>query len=261
MSGSTTLGCRPPMTPLVPAPPGPLTCTRCGSFLQPAELRMLFNKPFCATCAARPDVDYLEAFRLKYWGKRDSWAWLVGFGTPFTALAIIGTIANGFWLNLPGQLASLVCGAAFFFGFRWARFGMLGAFVLNLLFLVQTPQLAILGAISLVFGLAVWVAIIRSTLNKLFFKLDCSRDELQKAWDLFANNTLARAGFLLGMTSLMMPPMALIALPVSIVGLTRVNPNAMPPIGRKGQAIAGIVFSCLAIALGGWLVFTMSQNH
>ncbi len=240
------------MTPLVP-----LTCTRCGSFVQTADVRLMFDKPFCATCAARPDVNYLEAFRLKYWGKRDSWAWLIGIGTPFTVLAIVGGIASEAWLSLPGQLASLVFGVAFFLGQRWARWGMLAAFTLNFLPLLQTPELAIVAVISLLFGAAIWVSIITSTLNKLFFKLEVSQKELQKAWDLFANNTLARAGFLLGMTSLLMWPVGFLALPVSIVGLTRVDPNAMPPIGRKGQAIAGIVFSSVGVIASLAMGFSM----
>lgn len=217
----------------------------------------MFDKPFCATCAARPDVNYLEAFRLKYWGKRDSWAWLIGVGTPFTALAIAGGIANGAWLTLPGQLASLVFGVAFFLGQRWARWGMLAAFALNFLPLMQTPELTVVAIMSLLFGAAIWVSIITSTLNKLFFKLEVSQKELQKAWDLFANNTLARAGFLLGMTSLLMWPVGFVALPVSIVGLTRVDPKAMPPIGRKGQAIAGIVCSSVGVLATLAMVFSM----
>lgn len=36
-------------------------------------------------------------------------------------------------------------------------------------------------------------------------------------------------------------------MPLSIAGLTRVDPNATPPIGRKGQAIAGSVCSTLGL--------------
>jgi hypothetical protein len=169
----------------------------------------------------------------------------------------VGTLANGLWLNVPGQLASVVCGVAFFFGQRWARFGMLGAFALGLLPLVQLPQVAPVAGVTFFFGVLIWLAVITSTLNKLFFKLEVPQRELQKAWDLFANNTLARAGFLLGLSSLLMWPVGFVGLPVSIVGLTRVDPKAMPPIGRKGQAIAGIVFSSLGVLASLAMVLSM----
>ncbi|WP_257459184.1 hypothetical protein [Archangium lipolyticum] len=44
----------------------------------------------------------------------------------------------------------------------------------------------------------------------------------------------------------------------SIIGLRRVNPNAHPPIGRKGQAIAGIVLGTVGCLIwGGVLVLSL----
>jgi hypothetical protein len=215
-----------------------------------ADVKFVFAKPYCSTCAARPDVDYLEAFRLKYWGKRDVWAWLIGLGVPFTLLGLASTLTRGAWLAVPGQLASIIVGAAFFLGHPWARWGGFIIFGLNMLrAFAPGPASRAAFLVVGVIGALIWVAIIQSTLNKLFFKLDVSRHQLQKAWDLYANNTLARSGYLFGLLSLLVWPLGAIALPLSIAGLLRVDPNATPPIGRKGQAIAGIVCSSIGLLL------------
>lgn len=88
---------------------------------------------------------------------------------------------------------------------------------------------------------------INTTLNKLFFRMDVSRAELRKAWDLHANNPLARTAFILALFSLFLWPLGVVVLPMAVVALRRVNPTAMPPQGRKGYAIAAIVFSTLGI--------------
>jgi hypothetical protein len=95
----------------------------------------------------------------------------------------------------------------------------------------------------------VLAAILQDTRNRLFFKVDVPREKLKKAWDLYCNNTIARVGFLLGIFSMLLCPLAVFGLPCSIVGLRRVNPQAHPPIGRKGQAIAGIVFNSVGLAI------------
>lgn len=236
-------------TEALAAPEGtPTACTRCGVFVERSDdVKFLFAKPYCSTCAARPDVDYLEAFRLKYWGKRDVWAWLMGLGVPFTLLGLVGSVSSGAWLGVPGQLASLIVGVAFFLGRPWARWGGLIMVGLNLLPALTQPSQALLIVGVMAVSALIWVAIIQTTLNKLFFKVDVSRQQLQQAWDLYANNTLARTGFLLGLLSLLVWPLGAVALPLSIVGLLRVDPNASPPIGRKGQAIAGIVVSSIGL--------------
>ncbi len=229
--------------------PETFTCTRCGSFVSsPFDLKQVEDKPYCATCAARPEVDFLGAFKDKYWGKRDTIAWLVGFGVPFTVIRIAASAAAAQWFVVPGQLVSLLCGAAFFLGKPWSRKAMYAAFALNFVgsLTVTSNQVAVLAASSLIASL-VWFAFTQSTMNKLFFKIDVSRTALEKAWNVFANNIVARYGMALGVLSLLVWPLSVIALPLSIIGLQRVNPQAQPPIGRKGQAIVGLVTSSLGL--------------
>jgi len=107
-------------------------------------------------------------------------------------------------------------------------------------------------------GRGIWpvlitLAIYQNTRNKLFFKEDVPREALEKAWHLYANNTVARAGFILGLIGLAAFPLAPMALLCSIIGLRRVDPTASPPIGRKGQAIAGIALG--AVSTVGWTAF------
>lgn len=272
------------MNELVPASPGAAfcaqhpdvpavgSCSRCGAFACAADSKLLGTGLFCATCAARPDVDYLEGFRAEHWGRRDGWTWLVGLWVLSYAPLAITTLAQGL-RAAEGPDSSLVIVAAsyalaavasglFFAGVAQAR----AAVILN-------PIL--LGAVGLVFGgsgsrtipgaaigLLVGAAIYKSPLNRMFFKLEVSRADLQREWDLRRNNTLARAGMMLGILGILIPLVSPIAFVLGVIGRSRVNPNAHPPIGRKGQATAaivlGIVGSVWGLALVAILVATKS---
>ena len=109
------------------------------------------------------------------------------------------------------------------------------------------------GVQALVSGLMpiiITLVIYNDTRNKLFFREEVSTEALQKAWDLYSNNRVARAGFVLSIFGILLPVFAPMALVCSIIGLRRVNPAAHPPIGRKRQAIAGIVLGSIGILWG-----------
>jgi hypothetical protein len=73
-------------------------------------------------------------------------------------------------------------------------------------------------------------------------------------WDRNANNSVARSGLQLSLASLFIPLFAPLGLGFSIVGLRRVDLGARPPVGRKGQAIAGVVIGALGMVwLGVWV--------
>jgi hypothetical protein len=226
-------------------------CTRCGVFVCAQDYRLVHDKPYCETCAVRPDVDYLEGFRLQHWGKRDGWAWLVGVGAIANLLGGLVLLAGETELLLLALflLASSVVGACFWMGQPWARLAYVFVPIVSIIIGVTTE-----GPLAIGRGLvpiAIAVAIFNDTRNKLFFKEEVSPEALRKAWDLYKNNTVARAGFFLGLLGLLLPFIGLIALVCSIIGLRRVNPNAHPPIGRKGQAIAGIVLGTVGCLLWG----------
>ena len=96
------------------------------------DFALLDGHVFCLECAARPDVDYLEAYRLKYWGKRDGWAWAIGLGGLLNLLAAVLSVvaalgseskAAGLLLAL-ATLAIGVNGLLFWAGFPLARVGL-----------------------------------------------------------------------------------------------------------------------------------------
>jgi hypothetical protein len=234
------------------------TCTRCGVFLT-ADARRVGGKRYCPTCAVRPDVDYLEAFRLKYWGKRDAWAWLIGISALTSLARAAGALVEGApWLVVSG-LVLAVAGVLFFLGLRWARLAYAAALVMQgtavALSVGPEDQHIVWGVFVGValLPLLVFLAVTRDTRSQLFFKDDIPRAKLEKAWHLYANNSLARSGFMLSLLSLM-TPVGPLALGLSIAGLARVNPTATPPIGRKGQAIAGIVLSSLSTLFWGTII-------
>ncbi len=224
------------------------TCTRCGAFIEPAsDVKLVFDLPYCASCAVRPDVDSLEAFRLKYWGKRDVFTWLIGLTLPFSLVSLVMTVIHEQWWQVPGNMVSVVCLAAFFFQERWARVAVYGSIALSTLMSLQaSPELAGLRLSFAFLAVLIWAGFTQTTRNQLFFEMHVPRKQLEKTWNATANNSMARSGFLLGLLSLLIWPLGVVSLVLSIAGLNAVDPRATPPIGRKGQAIAGIVCSSLS---------------
>jgi hypothetical protein len=237
------------------------TCTRCGVFFCVEDRRVVDDKPYCVTCAGRPDVDYLESFRLKYWGKRDGWTWLVGFGSVFNVVSGLVLLFSGQaaqQLNALFSVGAGVVGACFWLGQSWARLAFIFVPILSMVLLVATvgPEALGLGVMPLLIAIAIY----RDTRNKLFFKQEVPREKLRKAWDLYMNNTLARAGFMLGLLGVLVPGLGPIALLCSIVGLRRADPHAHPPIGRKGQAIAGIVLGAVGCLTTGLMLASFFRH-
>jgi len=247
-----------------------MTCSRCGVFICADDARILGGtareaKTYCPSCAERPEIDYLEAFRQKCWGKRDVWAWLLGTSALLFGAAGLfgasGSIQDRDWGGLAftgGLLAQAAVQGCYFFGLRWTRLAVLAIPAAAVVLSARLdPASSIVPAIAFLVLFGAYF----DTRNRLFFRVEVSRTALHKAWDLFANNSLARAGYLLGFASLLLGVLAPIGLVLSIIGLSRVNPEAHPPIGRKGQAIAGIVLSSLSLA--GWgalLLFSLLRK-
>lgn len=236
------------------------TCARCGTFFCALDRENVNGKDYCATCATRPEVDYLEAFRLKYWGKRDAWTWLVGFGAILNLATGAGVLMQeelgdaGLLIGLI-SLASGAVGVCFWMGMPFARLALCFVPIVSMVVSGFTAGAAAAG--RGIWPVLITLAIYQNTRNKLFFKEEVPREALEKAWHLYANNTVARAGFMLSLIGLLVAPLAAVALLCSIIGLRRVDPTASPPIGRKGQAIAGIVLGTVSIL--GWTAFWVAK--
>jgi hypothetical protein len=229
------------------------TCTRCGVFVCAQDFKLIDAKVFCEACGALPEVNYIETFRLKYWGKRDGWAWLIGFGSLWNLIAALGALANGALVMGLVFLVPGAVGVCYFAGYRWTRVAL---FVTPLFSLIPalatggTPEelgRALGASLSpAVLGLGIAALIFVDARNQLFFKVDLAPSKLRILWDVYCNNSIARQGFLLGLLSLVLWPVGPFAVVLSVIGLRRVNPNATPPMGRRGQAIAGIVTGFLS---------------
>jgi hypothetical protein len=244
-----------------PGEPAVGNCSRCGTFLCTAEWTVVDGAGYCPACAARDDVDYLEAFRKKYWGKRDSWAWTIGLGAPAQLLGGLFTLVTG---PPEGYLAGVllvlsgVNSAFFFFGKPLSRLGLV------LLTVAWTASYAFLiGPVALVSGFVgalLVVSILTTTRTKLFFKLDVPRQALAKCWDQLANNALAGTSLALAVGGLLVPGFGLLAIFTGLVALTRVNRKSRPPIGKAGQAIGGIILGVLGSGLTGFVVWSAYWN-
>lgn len=254
--------------PVVPVPAGATcprhpastaiaACRRCGTFVCVADRVSLDGSNFCRDCAARPDVDYLEAYRLKYWGKRDSWAWFFGVGAILNTLLGLATLGGAaaadkfepstLFLGLVLLSWAAVAGA-FWAGVRAARQGLLAVLVVYAVVLAAAAGPAVA---ALIFPAALVVSALSSVRTKLFFKMHVPREQLRKTWALLHDNVLARHALLLGVTGLIIGPFAPLGVVLGVIALRRVDPTAFPPIGRKAHAIAGIVLGALGTLVWG----------
>src|SRR5512140_1650253 len=160
---------------LHPDRPALLACRRCGAFICEEDQRPVDSEIYCPACAVRPDVDFLEAFRLKYWGVRDSWAWLFGFGALVNAAIAIALVSVAEYVASSLLAASAAVGFAFCIGARWARYGPLVFSALLLGFwsvelsLSPSGDATFRAVASSGFVLLVAVGVYFDTRNRLFF--------------------------------------------------------------------------------------------
>lgn len=239
-------------------------CFRCGLFLASEGVVLLGANAFCAACARRPDVDYVEAFRLKHWGRRDGWAWIVGLSGlmygGFALAAAIGTLTQG-GENTPrvllGSAMLFLFGAvnvAFFFKVRPARWAVGALWLAVALFNLTRNEVT--GLPVLLVTVVLLASMLTNWRTRLFFELPVPRAKLESMWRRYHDNVLARAALTLAVGGLLLPPLAPAALVLGVVGLRRVDPKAWPPVGRRGYALAGIMLG--AVATLGWGVVLAS---
>ncbi|NMO20318.1 DUF4190 domain-containing protein [Pyxidicoccus fallax] len=227
------------------------TCQRCGGFMcGTCATRVMYELGlYCPACAARPEMNYLETFRQKLWGKRDSGAWLVAFFVPFAIAGGVKALRVGAVPAAVSLLASAGVGVGFFLGQRWARYALLlvpFALVFLALPALGVPQ-GFAQVAALIFPLLGALQLFLDPRNQLFFRLDISQRALHRLWDLKENNPLARHAVTLGVGAFMLPLFAPIAIVCGCIALRRVDPQARPPIGRRGSAVSGIVLGVLAL--------------
>lgn len=207
------------------------------------------NGVFCETCAVRPEVAYLDTLKQQYWGKREVWAWLFGLsGVAAIFAAVIAATAKTtnvtarlVWAGSFAAFAGL--GIAFWLGVKHARVGLVLLFALFAI--VMLVEVGPLSVISLLLPGALLVSMLTDVRTKLFFRIDVSSAVLEREWRRQYDNPLARSALSLGFGSFFFPLFAPIAVVSSVIALTRVNPNAQPPIGGRGRAVAGLVLGLL----------------
>jgi hypothetical protein len=234
------------------------TCSRCGTFFCAACQRLIFDKDdkakaYCAECARRPDINYLELFRLKLWGRRDAWAWVIGlYGLGLTVFAGVMLVNRQYVPALATGACAGVC-MAFFLGVPWAR---------QALILTPPGVGAVGGALGyfsalalpplfLIFFAALFAYV--SPRSQLFFRQEVSVPQLHRLWHQREDNPLARHAMSFALGGLFLPLFAPVAIVLGVEALRRVNPDAMPPVGRRGQSLAAVVLGF--VITGTWLMF------
>ena len=255
--------------------PSSALCTRCGDQLVDGPAKVILDRPFCAACLEVEGVDFLDEYRRQFWGKRDGYIWLLGgLGLVHASIFLLGVIGLA---ASQGDLAGLMVLLAFApvllarcafsiatlalwkpIRFAWLFFPPV-ATAWSLLVLGstvgldprQTPQIIVGAVIGFVFVLAAW----RSDRNKLAYKIDVPEEKLYKLYQTYVDNSWARSGIALGVISLIpfFGVLGLIGLPVSIVGLRKVDEDAWPPVGLRKRAIWGIVLSCIGMLISAAL--------
>ena len=76
---------------------------------------------------------------------------------------------------------------------------------------------------------------------RLFFRLEVPRPELQRYYRLHHDNPTARMALQVAVLGLVFPFVGVFALGLGVAGLTRVDPKATPPVGKRAHAIAAML--------------------
>lgn len=234
-------------------------CARCGAFFCEAEAVRTDGRAYCAACGARPEVSRLEPLRQELWGRRDVWNVVVGLSGVLHLTFGGSLLGDKKWL--PGLLAVLgaVVTGAYALQVRWARVALV---LLPLPWVALTLshgptdalRLAIfLTPLTLLFMQA--VILFFDTRNRLAFRVEVPREDLEKLWLARDSNPRALWALRLGYASLVFPPAAVGAVVLGVLGLQRVDLAADPPVGGRAQAIRGLclggmVLLALVVALG-----------
>lgn len=227
-------------------------------------MRRLVNGVFCTDCAVRPEVDYLEAYKRAHWGRRDSWAWLLGLTGVVSAamaaflLTMIDLAEPFFTGALPWVVFTAsysVVGVAFWFRVRLARTGLV--VLVTLLGVVLVASLGPIALATMVIPLGVAASALTTTRTKLFFQMDVTAAALEREWRRLYDNPIARQALSYGLASLFFPLFGPVAVVTGLVGLARVNPTAAPPIGGRLAAIAGVLLG-LVVTVGWVLVLGLN---
>lgn len=231
-------------------------CARCGVFLCAKEQVLVGAKAFCAACASRPEVSWLEQLRAKGLGVRDAWCWmflglsvleLIAF-VAFTA-DLVHELSSGRRspaVRLPERVPALTLlvtmtalHASFLAGKPWIRWSIGVLPVVGGVVAVVRDQVGVAAfwALMFMFAATSWT----DTRSKLFFRLHVPDAELEKYHTRNLENPAAQWAGRLAAVGLLVPFAGLAAIVLGVVGLSKVNPTASPPVGKRflsGFAIA-----------------------
>jgi len=189
-----------------PDRPASASCARCGGFICVEDEVRLGGRVYCRSCAVHPDVDYLEAFRLQRWGKRTLGAWAISVPAIFfcvfaLVMVLVGVVERDRSTVTAGAVvfAAAAGGLAFFLRVRWSR---IAVFAFPLIPCAMAAAARDFFWVKFLLGATALVAyLVLDPGTRLFFKLECSRQQLQRAWHRHANNWPALAGFRSGVVA------------------------------------------------------------
>ena len=240
------------------APPKELPpCARCGSFVTPTTYKEFMGKVYCLACADRPDVNYLKAWKDARWGKRDGWAWFYGVVALLAALGAAASAMSGRIIDAGVGLLGALAYGLFWSGWPPARLAIIAAAVVS----VASSLVGGFGGGGIV-GLIFAISAVQSARNKLFFELEVSEAELQKAWQAENDNRVAlwsRGVSLVALLSMvawlgiwqllfLTIGLGVLAAVLGAIGFSRVDAAKTPPIGQKGAALFGVIAGGISVA-------------
>jgi hypothetical protein len=241
-------------------------CARCGVFLCAKEQVLVGAKAYCAACAARPEVSWLEQLRAKWLGVKDGWCWMfLGLSVlelvAFVAFTgdLVHELASGRWapsVRLPERVPALTLlatmtalHASFLTGRKWIRWSIgVVPVVGGVVALVQDQVgVAVFWVLLFMFAATAWT----DTRNKLFFRLHVPDAELQRYHARNLDNPAAQWAGRIAALGLFIPFAGLVAIVLGVVGLSQVNPAASPPVGKRWLGVFAIAVGLLETAFFG----------
>lgn len=245
-------------------------CARCGVFICDVDKTLVGARFYCPTCAARPEVNWLDQLRAKWLGARDGWCWVflamaVLEVSAFVAFSwdLVNELSTGRVdprVGLPQRLPALALlgveaglHALFLLGRRWIRWAIGVVPLAGGALAIAQDQLgvAVYWFLMFLFAVTAW----SDTRDKLFFRLPVSDHELGRYHDKNVDNPMAQWGSRLTAVGLIVPFAGLVGLVLGAIGLSRVDPTATPPVGKRWLAVFAVAVGFLETLLYGFAFF------
>lgn len=244
------------------------SCERCGAFLCDGCVKLLFDRKVCASCDWTYGRQGILEMRDRFWGRPGEWVCgCGGVGVLLSLLLLVFSIQRiaesslsasdfiGIFFSLAVAFSGLWISFSYFFLRSWARKAVFlwPLFAVALLQAAEMPLFTTSSegvTVLIVYFFIPMIVLFQShhsPRTKLAFKIELSEKELEDYYSKTVLHPLSYHSFSLSFMGFFLPPLLLLSLLGSVIGILKYDPKAWPPIRGLPHALAGLFVSLFSL--------------